>query len=66
MGSELRLENGLLGSLQIAPSHWPSGGGRVADTIELVLTGPVVTNSMHKAKFSCFGANMYFPNADLL
>ena len=66
MGSKLRLENGFLGSLQIAPSHWPSGGGRYADAIELVPTSLVVTNSMHTAKFGSFGGNMYFPKADLL
>jgi len=66
MGSEVSFKMDFLGSLQIAPSHWPSGGGRYADAIELVLTGLVTTNSMHTAKFGSFGGNMYFPKADLL
>ena len=66
MGSEVRLENGFLGNLQFAPFHWPSGGGRVADAIELVLTGLVINDSMHMANFGSFGRNVYFPKAGLL
>jgi len=66
MRSDFRLRNGFLGSLQIAPSHWPSGGGRAADAIELMLTGAVGIKSRRMAKFGSFGGNVNFPKSDLL